>query len=38
MKLNVKKIMNLAVKYGPVLYPVIKKVLNNKKKNPTTRR
>lgn len=38
MKLNVKKIMNFAVKVGPVVYPIIKKYLDNKKKNPTTRR
>lgn len=38
MKLNVKKLVNFAVKVGPVVYPIIKKYLDNKKKNPTTRR
>lgn len=38
MKLNVKKIVNFAVKVGPVVYPMIKKFLDKKKNNPTTRR
>lgn len=38
MKLDVKKIMRFAVKAAPVVIPIVKKFLNNKKKMPTTRR
>lgn len=38
MKVDVKKFFNFAVKVGPVVYPMIKKFLDKKKNNPTTRR
>lgn len=38
MKLNLGKIVKAAVKYGPVIYPVVKKIIDSKStKKPTTR-
>ena len=39
MKLN--KLIKTAIKYGPIVYPIIKKMMDNKKSTPqpaTTRR
>ncbi len=34
--MNFSKIIKTAIKYGPIVYPIIKKVLNNKSKTKVT--
>lgn len=34
--MNLKKVISTAVKLAPVVYPIVKKVLNNKKASQST--
>ncbi|MFD2869439.1 hypothetical protein ACFSY7_13175 [Kurthia populi] len=36
--MNLKKVISTAVKLAPVVYPIVKKVLNNKKASQSTNR
>lgn len=40
MKLDLKKIIRTAVKYGPIVYPIVKKIIDRKStsKAPSTQK